>query len=91
MASSKKIDPFMVDTDTAPLTDDEVKTLRPAKDVFKDLGVPMPPKPRGRPKSDNPKISTSIRLDAEVVEYFKKSGQGWQSRMNTVLRKAAGL
>jgi uncharacterized protein (DUF4415 family) len=27
-----------------------------------------------------------VRYDAEVVDFFKNQGRGWQSRMNTVLR-----
>ncbi|RKF16235.1 hypothetical protein D6850_01305 [Roseovarius spongiae] len=49
------------------------------------------PVQRGRPKSANPKVSTTIRLDADVIERFKADGPGWQSRMNEALRKAAGL
>jgi uncharacterized protein (DUF4415 family) len=30
-------------------------------------------------------------LDADVLEYFRKTGPGWQSRINEALRKAAGL
>lgn len=45
----------------------------------------------GRPKSLNPKVQTTIRLDADVVEAFKKDGPGWQSRINAALRKAAGV
>lgn len=46
---------------------------------------------RGRPKSAAPKVSTTIRLDADVLAAFKASGAGWQSRMNAALRKAAML
>lgn len=46
---------------------------------------------RGRPKLDAPKISTTIRLDPEVIAHFKQDGPGWQSRINAALRKAAGL
>ena len=28
----------------------------------------------------------TMRLDADVVEWFKKQGKGYQTRMNTVLR-----
>jgi uncharacterized protein (DUF4415 family) len=28
----------------------------------------------------------TVRFDADVVEWFKKQGQGYQTRMNTVLR-----
>ena len=46
---------------------------------------------RGRPPSEAPKVSTTIRLDPDVIEAFKADGPGWQSRINTALRRAAGL
>jgi uncharacterized protein (DUF4415 family) len=42
---------------------------------------------RGRPRSDATQISTTIRLDREVVDHFRASGPGWQSRINEALRK----
>jgi len=46
---------------------------------------------RGRPKAANPKEAVNIRLDAEVLEHFRKSGPGWQTRINDALRKVVGL
>lgn len=46
---------------------------------------------RGRPKAPNPKVSTTLRLDPEVLARFKEGGPGWQGRMNVALRKAVGL
>lgn len=46
---------------------------------------------RGRPPSPSPKQSTSLRLDPDVVAHFRRSGRGWQSRINAALRKAAKL
>lgn len=46
---------------------------------------------RGRPKADVTKVSTTIRLDPDVIEAFKAQGAGWQSRINDALRKASGL
>lgn len=46
---------------------------------------------RGRPPSDKSKKAISLRVDADVLERFRASGPGWQSRMNEALRKAAGL
>lgn len=46
---------------------------------------------RGRPPSDNPKQAIKLRLDQDVVESFKSSGPGWQTRINEALRKVAGL
>lgn len=44
-------------------------------------------RPVGRPVSENPKQSTTLRLDAEILEFFKAGGKGWQTRMNDVLRE----
>jgi uncharacterized protein (DUF4415 family) len=46
---------------------------------------------RGRPKSAAPKEAVSLRLDPDVLAHFRAKGRGWQSRINAVLRKAAGL
>jgi len=46
---------------------------------------------RGRPKAEVTKVSTTIRLDPDVIDAFKANGAGWQGRINEALRKAAGL
>ena len=33
-----------------------------------------------------PKVPVSIRLDADVIEYFRSTGRGWQTRVNAILR-----
>src|SRR5688572_4515396 len=42
---------------------------------------------RGRPKSEHPKIATSIRLSEDVLSRFKASGPGWQSRIDAALKE----
>jgi uncharacterized protein (DUF4415 family) len=46
---------------------------------------------RGRPPSLQPKKPVSLRLDDDVVAHFRRTGRGWQSRINAALRKAAKL
>lgn len=41
----------------------------------------------GRPRSPHPKRPVSIRLSPEVVEYFRSTGKGWQTRIDEVLRE----
>lgn len=41
----------------------------------------------GRPKSETPKVLLSVRYSQEVVEYFRGTGEGWQARMDGVLRE----
>lgn len=43
---------------------------------------------RGRPKAVTPKVSTTIRLDADILAHFKAGGPGWQTRLNEALRRA---
>ncbi|WP_421853768.1 BrnA antitoxin family protein [Novosphingobium sp.] len=45
----------------------------------------------GRPVSENPKKQVTLRLDPDVVEKFRATGKGWQSRINAELRKALGI
>lgn len=43
---------------------------------------------RGSQKAPT-KTPVSLRLDADVVAYFKATGPGWQTRINEVLSKVA--
>ena len=68
--------------------DDDIPDMTTPYWAAKIAAAPLSP---GRPKSASPKISTTIRLDADVLAAFKASGAGWQSRINAALRKAANL
>jgi uncharacterized protein (DUF4415 family) len=47
---------------------------------------------RGRPAlSGKPKTAITLRLDEDVVEAYRKSGEGWQTRINADLRRARKL
>lgn len=46
---------------------------------------------RGRPRLANPKQAVKLRIDHDVLDHFRATGPGWQTRMNAALRKAAGL
>jgi uncharacterized protein (DUF4415 family) len=44
---------------------------------------------RGRPKLENPKQQVTLRLDSDVIAWFRDTGPGWQRRINELLKKAA--
>lgn len=46
---------------------------------------------RGRPKADVTKVSTTLRLDPDILAAFRATGPGWQGRINDTLRRALGL
>lgn len=39
----------------------------------------------GRPRMANPKIMLTMRYDQVIIERFRASGDGWQTRMNDAL------
>ena len=59
-------------------------------DASPDLSKPVAGVVRriGRPPKVDRKISVTLRLDREVVERFRATGAGWQTRMNAALRKS---
>lgn len=63
------------DPDAQPMTAAQLKAMVPLRSV------------RGRPKSENRKLLVSVRYSPEVIAYFKSTGEGWQSRMDGVLRQ----
>jgi len=63
------------DPDAQPLRPKQLKSMVPIQAL------------RGRPKSEHKKLLVSVRYSQEVVEYFKSTGDGWQSRMDGVLRQ----
>ena len=42
---------------------------------------------RGRPPSASRKQLVSVRYSPEVIEFFRSTGEGWQSRMDGVLKQ----
>jgi uncharacterized protein (DUF4415 family) len=45
-------------------------------------------KTRGRPAGSNKQL-ISLRIDRDVIDRFRATGSGWQSRINEALRNAA--
>lgn len=41
---------------------------------------------RGRPLGSGSKTQVTLRLDVEVIQKFKASGDGWQTRINDALK-----
>jgi uncharacterized protein (DUF4415 family) len=50
------------------------------------LGPPFLKKGRGRQREPT-KVSTTIRLDADVLAFFRARGPGYQTQINDALRK----
>lgn len=74
-----------------PIIDERMfARMRPAAEAAPEI-VRRARGQRGPQKSKPVKTLISLRLDPEVVRHFRRSGRGWQSRINLALRKAAKL
>jgi uncharacterized protein (DUF4415 family) len=63
----------MTDPDAVPFTDAEWDAVKPLVR-------------RGRPLGSGSKTQVTLRLDVDVVEKFRASGDGWQTRINEALK-----
>ncbi len=73
------------------LTVRDFARMRPAREVLPKLVGKKAAKemlrPRGRPPKASPKTQVTLRLDAEIIAHFKAEGVGWQTRINTALKR----
>ena len=65
--------PIVYDKDAPKLTDDELAEFAPYYLVDHNVYKPR-------------KVQISLRIDADVLEAFKKQGAGYQTRINDALR-----
>ena len=61
------------DLDGAPLTDAQWEQVKPLVR-------------RGRPLGSGTETQVTLRLDVDVVEKFRATGDGWQTRINDALK-----
>ena len=74
--------------DNPELTEADVTAMRPFAEALPELAAKLR-RARG-PQATATKISTTIRLSPEVIGFFKRGGQGWQSRIDEVLKEWVG-
>jgi uncharacterized protein (DUF4415 family) len=76
--------------DNPEWTKEDFARARPASEVLGPAFMEAWRRSRGQrgPQKQPTKQLVSLRLDRDVIEGFKQSGPGWQSRMNEALRKA---
>lgn len=74
--------------DDAPLTAAELRTARRARDAVPHIVAAYKSgklRTRGRPTGSS-KSSISLRIDDDVLTYFKSKGPGWQTRIHKILK-----
>ena len=80
----KKID---TDEDDFEWTKEHTANAKRFEDLPKPLQTKLAPR-KGRGVQASPtKISTTIRLSSEVIDSFKATGVGWQTRIDLALKE----
>lgn len=75
MAKAMKANPTS-DAEIARAVADDPDTFIPDREWFKHAKIVMP----------KPKEAVTLRLDPDVLTYFRKAGRGYQTRINAVLK-----
>jgi uncharacterized protein (DUF4415 family) len=77
------------DPDSPEWTAEDFAKAKPASETLPPemYAALVAKRPRGRPKADETKVFTAIRLDADLLDAFKSTGKGWQTRVNAALRQ----
>jgi len=89
---TKRVNHELIDDDNPEWTAADFAGARPASEVLPELfgarnaAELVQPQKTGRPRTRTPKVFTGIRLDADVLEAFRATGKGWQTRMNDALK-----
>ena len=79
---NKRLNPELIDDENPEWTEADVNRAVP----FSGLPESLQAKLRGRPKAAVTKERITIRLSQEVVDRFRASGDGWQTRVDAALK-----
>jgi uncharacterized protein (DUF4415 family) len=79
---TKRPDPETIDDENPEWSETEATNALP----LSNLPVSLRSKLRGRPKAAVTKQRISIRLSPDVLEAFRATGAGWQTRIDAALR-----
>jgi len=78
----------MSDRPRRPRTLNDARTE--AETAFKKITTKVAEAPPKKNAIPGVKEQVTLRLDHDVLEFFREGGPGWQDRLNEALRKAAG-
>ena len=81
---NKRPNPELIDAENPGWSDEMVRDAVPFTGLPGLLQAKL--RSRGRPKSAAPKVAVKLRLDPDVLEALRATGDGWQTRVNDALR-----
>lgn len=75
------------DAENPEWTEEMFARARSASEIMPEL---VASRPRiGRPKLEKPKQQISLRIDPDILAAYRRTGAGWQKRMQDALAKSA--
>jgi uncharacterized protein (DUF4415 family) len=80
---SKKLNPELIDDDNPEWTDEDFARAVPFSGLPESLQAKL--RKRGRPPAESTKERITIRISPDVLERFRATGPGWQTRMDAAL------
>lgn len=87
----KPINPELTDEENPEWNAQSIATAIPANEllprIFSTERTSQLLKSRGRPRIEFPKERINIRLSHAVIEHFKSTGAGWQTRIDQALKQ----
>lgn len=84
-------EPTIVPDDENPeWTAEDFARSRPGAEVLPAAVLDAFARKRGRPRLASAKTAVSLRLDPDVLDYYRSTGGGWQGRINDILRRSMG-
>lgn len=84
---AKRLPMIDADGEVRELIEEDFKRAVPFSTLPVDVQAILRSIQRGRPKAVVTKQRISIRLSPEVLEGFRESGAGWQTRIDAVLKE----
>ncbi|MBX7233125.1 MAG: BrnA antitoxin family protein [Caldilineales bacterium] len=78
--------PELIDDENPEWTEEEVRAAIPFTMLPESLQLKLAPRKRG-PQKEPIKERITIRLSRDVVEQFRATGEGWQTRVDVALRE----
>lgn len=86
MTKTNKPNPEMIDDENPEWTEADFRRARPAADILPEsLQAKLGLRRRG-PQKDPTKERITIRMSSSILEKFRATGPGWQSRIDTALQ-----
>jgi len=87
MEEEMEVDEKVVfDADNPEWTEEDFARAKRGDDIPAAILAAFPKSRGGRPRGSN-KEQVALRLDKDVLEKFRATGPGWQTRINEALRK----